>query len=76
MKSYSNLSISEKINFKSFCVAQRYALYGNTGFTPLWFAMNVDGITMDVSLLPHQYERPYIKGDIKYKKGYLFKQHS
>lgn len=68
MKRYSELSILEKINFKSYCVAYRYMLYGNDGFTPMWYCMTVDGIALDLRLTPYQYNKTYKKGDLRLRR--------
>lgn len=69
MKRYTQLTAVQKANFKSFCVAQRFALYGEGGFTPLWYPMTVDGVLMNRPLFPYQFDRPYRKGDISGKNG-------
>lgn len=73
MKRYSQLNADQKINFKSFCVAQRFALYGTGGFTPLWHPMTVDGVIMNRLLFPYQFAKPYRIGDISGKNGSIIK---
>lgn len=69
MKRYSQLTASQKVNFKSFCVAQRFAIYGMNGFTPLWHPMTVDGVIMNRPLFSYQFDRPYKMGDVFGKNG-------
>lgn len=64
-KKYSQLNIIQAINFKSWCVAQTFALYGERGFTQHWMPISCDGIILDLQLHEYQYNRPYKKGDIK-----------
>jgi hypothetical protein len=74
MKRYSQLTATQKANFKSFCVAQRFAIYGSYGFVgQLWHAMTVDGVIMDRPLFPYQFNRPYKMGDITGKNGSIIK---
>lgn len=69
MKRYSQLTAGQKANFRSFCVAQRFALYGIRGFNLGWHAMTVDGVLMNRPLFPYQFDRPYKMGDISGKNG-------
>lgn len=73
MKCYSQLTASQKANFKSFCVAQRFAIYGSEGFTPLWHPMTVDGVIMNRPIFDYQFDRPYKLGDISGKNGSILK---
>lgn len=59
MKRYSQLTINEKINFKSYCAYQRFTMYGMEGFTPFWFAMTVNAIYGDFKLHPLQFNKTY-----------------
>lgn len=68
MKRYSQLNIIQAINFKSWCVAQRFALYGdvyNKVFIGVWNPITCDGIIMDLQLHEYQYNRPYKMGDYR-----------
>jgi hypothetical protein len=75
MKRYSQLTASQKANFRSFCVAQRFALYGMSGFYDAcgWYPMAVDGIAVNMNLFPFQFDRPYGLGDITGKNGSIIK---
>lgn len=54
---YSQLSIIQKINFKSYCL--HYTLRNFGSRTANYHLMSVDGIVADLKLLPYQYTAPY-----------------
>jgi hypothetical protein len=60
MKRYSDLSIIEKINFKSYCIHYRITHFKINGFVPYHFGlMSVDGIVMNLLLHKFEFDRTY-----------------
>lgn len=58
MKNYRKLSIIEKINFKSWVIANRLAHWGKDGITPMFHVMSYDGISLQMPLRTWQYSKP------------------
>lgn len=64
---YSQLSVIQKINFKTWCIHYTNKHYGGR-FSPNWTPMSVDGIVMNLKLMPFQYTAPYSIKNIQYGK--------